>query len=134
MKKFLYIAMAAFMVTACNNDDDEPIGVITADTDFSGTFAQADQMGRPGINTVFTPTDADENEFNRTIPANMIAEFQPTFLNTVGGLYTAYGAMYENNVLGLDAAPTTTALALMFFRSRRMGISLILLIPVQVSL
>ncbi len=112
MKIFKYIGIAAFAVMAvsCNNDDDVATGG-GVDTDFSGTFAQEDQMGRPGINTVFTPTDADENQFNVTTPANQLS-FQPTFQSRVEAYYNAYGASYENNILGVDLPTLTTVLAI----------------------
>jgi hypothetical protein len=106
---FAVLALGALSIS-CDDDDDFEGRV--AETDFSGTFVQEDQMGRPGINTVFPTTDAEENQFNVTIPANGIATWQPTFQGKVEALYDAYGASYENNVLGLDAATLTTALSL----------------------
>jgi len=120
MKIFKYIlalTVVAALSVSCGNDDDVT-GGNPATTDFSGTFAQVDQMGRPGINTVFTPTAADENMFNVTIPANGIAMFQPTFQSRIEAYYAAYSATagttltYENNILGLDLPTLTTALAL----------------------
>ncbi|MGB3590053.1 MAG: DUF4331 family protein [Nonlabens sp.] len=113
MKNLKYIFSALMLgiaVAACSDDDDLP--GIGADTNFAGTFTQQDQMGRPGINTVFTTSESEENSFNRTIPARQIADFQPIFQSKVEALYTAYGATYENNILGLDAPTLTTALAL----------------------
>ena len=50
--KLYAIAMLMSLVAFnCNNDDDsisQPMG-----PDFSGTYAQQDQMGRPAVNTVF---------------------------------------------------------------------------------
>lgn len=119
MKIFKYIGIAAFalMAVSCNDDDDLPTdgGV---ETDFTGTFAQEDQMGRPGINTVFTPTDADENTFNVTTPANQLAAFQPTFQSRIEAYYAAYSQtagttlMYENNILTIDLPTLTTVLAI----------------------
>jgi hypothetical protein len=103
------VALAAITVS-CNDDDD--ITGNPALTDFSGTFVQEDQMGRPGINTVFPTTEADENAFNVTIPSNGIARWQPTFQAKVEGLYNAYGATYEENIIGLDLPTLTTALSL----------------------
>jgi len=103
------VALAAITIS-CNDDDD--LTGNPAQTDFTGTFAQEDQMGRPGINTVFPTTNADENEFNVTIPSNMIGRWQPTFQAKVEGLYNAYGATYENNILDLNLPTLTTALSL----------------------
>lgn len=48
--------------------------------------AQADQMGRPAINTVFNGSSADEEAFNVTAPA-----MQPT----------AMGGVFRDNVIGV---------------------------------
>lgn len=111
--------MLAMLATAiaCGDDDDGDVD-IDNDPDFSGTFAQEDQMGRPGINTVFTATEALENSFNRTIPSDMVADFQPDFQSRVEAYYAAYSntagttLTYETNILGLDLPTLTTALAL----------------------
>ncbi|BAO56073.1 DUF4331 family protein [Nonlabens marinus] len=109
--KYTIAAAALAMITiSCGNDDDITGNPVT--TDFTGTFVQEDQMGRPGINTVFPTTDADENAFNQTIPSNGINRWQPTFQDKVETLYNAYGASYENNILGLDLPTLTTALSL----------------------
>ena len=103
-------------VTSCSNDDDNVI--ITGDddggmvaVDFSGTFAQQDQMGRPGINTVLSGSTAIKNDFNVTIPSEQGAIFQPLFLDQAVALHAAFGASYETNILGLDAPTLTTILA-----------------------
>ena len=115
--KYISIAVFALFAASCNSDDD----LMTtggADTDFSGTFVQQDQMGRPGINTVFTPTESDENMFNVTTPANQLGAFQPTFQSRIEAYYAAYSNTagttleYENNILGVDLATLTTVLAI----------------------
>lgn len=110
IKYAMALVAIASITISCNDDDDFTGEPVT--TDFSGTFVQEDQMGRPGINTVFPTTNAEENEFNVTIPANQIARWQPTFQSKVEALYNAYGATYQNNILGLDLPTLTTALAL----------------------
>jgi hypothetical protein len=55
--------------------------------------AQADQMGRPAINTVFNGTAADKELFNVTAPAD-----QPT----------ASGGKFTNNVINVLVALSTT--------------------------
>ena len=104
------IALGLTLVN-CSNDDD-----VTADPpvemlDFSGTFAQEDQMGRPGIATVFPTTADEENSFNVTIPSQMTTNFQQIFEDKLNGLHAAFGVQYENNVLGLDATTLTTILS-----------------------
>jgi hypothetical protein len=113
MKIFKYILAAAVMATitvSCESDDDV-IGV-QATTDFTGTFTTQDQMGRPGINTVLSGSDANKNNFNITTPAGQLAAFSGEFNNTLGAYYNAYGASFENNILGLDQAQTTAVLSL----------------------
>ncbi len=111
----LAVAITASIIS-CSDDDDFTANTVT--TDFTGTFVQQDQMGRPGINTVFPTTEAEENAFNVTIPANGISRWQPTFQSKVEALYAAYSNTagvtlnYENNILGLDLPTLTTALAL----------------------
>jgi hypothetical protein len=120
MKIFKYIGLAAMVATftiSCDDDDDAPTGPVVT-TNFTGTFVQEDQMGRPGINTVFTPTEAAENAFNVTPPATQIANFQATFQARVEAYYAAYSNTagttleYENNILGVDLPVLTTVLAL----------------------
>ncbi len=100
----------AIGLVSCNNDD-EGVGPVVLSIDFSGTFAQQDQMGRPGINTVLSGTSEIKNNFNVTIPSEQGAVFQPLFLNQAVALHDAFGATYETNILGLDATTLTTILA-----------------------
>lgn len=78
----------------------------TAGLDFSGTYAQEDQMGRPGINTVFG-TSGMKDAYNTTIPSAMGAAFQASFQANLIALNPAY----TTNALGLDATTFTTVLA-----------------------
>ncbi|WP_271766078.1 DUF4331 family protein [Aquimarina algiphila] len=108
-----YITATLLLViglTSCNNDD-EGIIIVEPTLDFSGTFAQEDQMGRPGINTVFSATPEIENNFNVTIPSEQGAAFQSLFETQLAGLHSAFGATYENNILNLDITTLTTVLA-----------------------
>ncbi len=92
----------------------DPCGV--NDLDFSGTYAQEDVMGRPGINTVFSGADDVKNDFNTTIVSDRAA-FQPTFEATLEAYHDVYGDAlgvdldYEANILTLDAPTFTTVLA-----------------------
>ncbi|KQC34587.1 hypothetical protein AAU57_08995 [Nonlabens sp. YIK11] len=116
--KYMVLALAVSALAISCNDDDDITDPITASTDFTGTFVQEDQMGRPGINTVFPTTNAQENAFNVTIPANQISQWQGVFSDKVDGLYAAYSNTagttleYETNILGLNQTLLTTALAL----------------------
>lgn len=116
--KYAILAVAVAAIAVSCSDDDDVTPPVVASTDFTGTFVQQDQMGRPGINTVFPFTGAQKDAFNVTIPANGISQWQGVFSDKVDALYAAYsntaGATltYENNILGLDQATLTTALAL----------------------
>lgn len=87
----------------CSNDDDV---MQTSGPDFSGTYAQEDQMARPAINTVFVST-GNKDAFNATVPSNQGAAFQSAFQSKL----LALNAGYTTNALGLDAATFTSVLA-----------------------
>ena len=80
------------------------------DPDFSGTYAQVDHMGRPGINTVLSNSGI-KDAHNTTVVADMQAAFQGPFLDQAVALHAAFGVEYENNILGLDAVTLTSVLA-----------------------
>ncbi|MAO09652.1 MAG: hypothetical protein CMC07_01855 [Flavobacteriaceae bacterium] len=135
MKTYKYITILLAICTSmvfvqCSDDDDNVIDVATCNDeikngdeegvdcggsacepcaealDFSGTYSQEDQMGRPGINTVFG-TDGMKNAFNTTIPSEMGAQFQADFEAKL----LALNPNYTTNALGLDATTFTTVLA-----------------------
>lgn len=112
--KYTILAVAVASLAVSCNDDDDITGGGVANTDFTGLFVQEDQMGRPGINTVFPIEEADENAFNTTVPSDGISRWQDTFEDTVDALYGAYGADYDDepNILGINLEVTTTVLAL----------------------
>ena len=152
LKFSIPVLLAVFALTGCNNDDDrmEPMAIVTcndgvmngdeegvdcggsacepcADStapDFTGTFAQVDHMGRPGINTTLS-ADMDgmpsvKDAHNVTIPSEMVATFQAGFQARLEQYHDVYAnklgldpmdVNYENNILGLDAATLTTVLA-----------------------
>jgi len=76
------------------------------DIDFTGTYAQEDQMGRPGINTVFGSSGM-KDAFNTTIPSEIGAIFQQPFEDKL----LALNAGYTTNLAGLDATTFTTVLS-----------------------
>ncbi|MDX1685237.1 MAG: DUF4331 family protein [Saprospiraceae bacterium] len=92
----------AFATTSCEDDNND----MDPDPDFSGTYMQSDQLGRPAINTVFV-SSSNKDEFNTTIPSNMVAGFQSNFENKL----LALNPGYTTNALGLDAETFTTVLA-----------------------
>lgn len=104
--KLMAIAvLVSFSAFNCSDDDDNtPMGEVLPN--FTGTYTQEDQMGRPAINTVFVDM-ADKNAFNRTIPSNQDAAFQTKFQNKL----LALNPNYTTNALGFTAEAFTTALA-----------------------
>ncbi|NHN24871.1 DUF4331 domain-containing protein [Flavobacterium jejuense] len=99
---FASLIIASFIV-GCSDDDsvsyEQPL-------DFSGTYTQQDQMGRPAINTVFV-SSANKDAFNTTTPSSMNASFQSAFENQL----LALNPNYTTNLLGLDAPSFTGVLA-----------------------
>ena len=98
--------VSLLFLTQCSKDDesDNP-------PDFSGTYAQQDQMGRPAINTVFV-SSGSKDAFNTTIPSNQNADFHAMFELNLQDLSPAYTNPGDMNVLGLDAATFSNLLAI----------------------
>tara|TARA_R100000935_G_C2821390_1_gene159957 strand:+ start:768 stop:1394 length:627 start_codon:yes stop_codon:yes gene_type:complete len=130
LKTLFAVVLTALLFVQCENDDDNVITQITCSDgimngeetdvdcggpdcepcgetlDFSGTYVQEDQMGRPGINIIFG-TEGFKDAYNVTVPSEMQAAFQDKFeekLLTVNPAYTT-------NILGLDAEEFTTLLS-----------------------
>jgi hypothetical protein len=87
--------------------------------DFSGTFVQEDVMGRPGVNTVFSGTNAVKNDYNVTLVSDR-SVFNDIFEATLELYYDVYAVAleidpldfnYETNILGLDAMTFSSFLA-----------------------
>lgn len=93
---FIIVAM-----TSCKDDDTTteptPMG-----PDFSGTYIQADQMGRPAVNTVFINPDM-KDKFNTTIPSEQAAAFEAMIKTNLEAVSPAYGNTGDKNLLGLGA-------------------------------
>ncbi|MBT8376228.1 MAG: DUF4331 family protein [Winogradskyella sp.] len=108
--KFLAFAvLASLTVLSCNNDDDNmPTG--PTGPNFTGTYAQEDQMGRPAVNTVFVSSGSKDN-FNVTVPSQQSASFQTMFQTNLEGLSPAYNNDTDANALGLTSAQFTGLLA-----------------------
>ncbi|MBO0329462.1 DUF4331 family protein [[Muricauda] lutisoli] len=119
------------LVIGCSNDDngtymdeDMMMGDDMMGVDFTGTYAQVDHLGRPGINTTLSYDMEGEasikDAHNTTIPSEMSAVFQMGFQARLEQYHDVYALKlgldpadvdYENNILGLDAATLTTVLA-----------------------
>lgn len=87
-----------FILGSCKKDDDPVAPTVY--------YQQADQFGRPAINTVFVAS-ADKDGFNTTTPSTMGAAFQSKFQARL----LALNAGYTTNLLGLNAAAFTGVLA-----------------------
>ncbi|MEO1030545.1 MAG: DUF4331 family protein [Bacteroidota bacterium] len=108
IKLFTVTMIMSMVAYNCSNDDDNtnnPTG-----PDFSGTYVQQDQMGRPAVNTVFVSSGM-KDAFNTTIPSQQNAAFQNMFQNNLEALSPAYGNPGDANALGLDATGFTGLLA-----------------------
>jgi len=102
----LSLACGIFMFQSCSDEETTtPSG-----PDFSGTYEQEDQMGRPAINTVFIPS-AQKDAYNTTVPANQASNYRATIQAGLEGLSPAYANPGDANALGLDAAAFAGVLA-----------------------
>jgi hypothetical protein len=111
--KTIKIVMLTILASAlsfnCSNDDDGSTPTPSG-PDFSGTYTQNDQMGRPAVNTVFVSASS-KNTFNTTIPSEQNAAFQSMFQTNLTALSPAYANPGDQNALGQDAATFTGLLA-----------------------
>lgn len=110
IKLFAVAILASMTAINCSNDDDNVTG--PTGPNFTGTYAQEDQMGRPAINTVFVNAGM-KDAFNTTIPSNMGAAFQADFQTKLETLSPAFDPANPDdaNALGLTAAAFTGVLA-----------------------
>lgn len=95
--------IGAILLISCSDDDSNDM---MNNPDFSGTYMQQDQMGRPAINTVFV-SSANKDNFNTTVPSMMGTSYQAVFQTQLMALNPGY----TTNLLGFDAATFTGALA-----------------------
>lgn len=110
-KILLATAIAITTFSSCKKDKNED----TFDT--SGTFTQKDQMGRPGVNTVFIGA-ARKEEFNVTPPSAMSAAFKPDITakltafgftqNALGQTKDQFASLLATDVLNVKLNGTTT--------------------------
>ena len=99
------VSLTMFNCSKDNNDTASPMG-----PDFTGTYTQQDQMGRPAVNTVFV-SSSSKDAFNVTTPSKQNAMFQSMFQSNLEALSPAYANVGDKNALGLDAATFTGLLA-----------------------
>lgn len=108
IKLFAIAILVSMTAYNCSDDDDNTI--IPTGPDFSGTYAQQDQMGRPAVNTVFVSSGM-KDAFNTTIPSEQGAAFQSMFQTNLEGLSPAFANPGDANALGQDSATFTGLLA-----------------------
>lgn len=89
LKNYLFWLTALAFFAACKKHSPELQ---------SPFFDQADQMGRPAINTVFIGAP-DKDKFNQTIPTLMAAAFGSEMKSSL----LALNPGYTTNLLGLNA-------------------------------
>ena len=112
MKTIKYICMSllvSIFLIGCSSDDDNNNN-LPSEPDFSGVYAQEDQMGRPAVNTVFVSASS-KDMFNVTIPSQQDASFQTQFETNLTAISPAYANPGDTNALGMDASTFTSVLA-----------------------
>ncbi|WP_299103514.1 DUF4331 family protein [uncultured Winogradskyella sp.] len=107
IKLFAIAILVSMTAYNCSDDDDV---TVPSGPDFSGTYTQEDQMGRPAVNTVFVSSGM-KDAFNTTIPSEQDAAFQSMFQTNLEGLSPAYNEPTDANALTLTSAQFTGLLA-----------------------
>ena len=103
MKLFSIILVSGTLILgACHNDNNNNTPAATV------YYQQADEFGRPAINTVFNVA-ADKDAFNTTPMTSMNTTFQPRFQSHLLALNPAFDD--STNLLGLTSATFTGVLA-----------------------
>jgi len=136
--KYMILSLCAVtMFVACDKDDDNTVAQATCSDgimngtetgidcggascqpcedaeqpeapDFSGTYAQVDFMGRPGINTVLNTGDT-KDAYNAAQPSTFVDSYRQGFEDRLEGLHDVYAELlslnpedvnYEPNILG----------------------------------
>lgn len=108
IKLFAIAILVSTTAFNCSDDDDNMTG--PTGPNFSGTYVQQDQMGRPAVNTVFTSSGM-KDAFNTTIPSEQGAAFQSMFQTNLEALSPAYNSPTDANALTLTSAQFSGLLA-----------------------
>ena len=106
--KFKMIALAVVTAVVSVNCDDNNNDAPAASANFSGTYVQQDQMGRPAVNTVFVASGSTKDEFNATVPSLMGAKYSSVFKARLEALN---GGAYAGNALGQNGTQFAGLLA-----------------------
>ena len=94
--------------TSCAPCEEGGGEMMVTPPDFSGTYAQVDFMGRPGINTVLSIPDV-KDAYNQAVPSTIAEFYQKDFENRLEGLHDVYAELlgldpedvnYQPNILG----------------------------------
>lgn len=109
IKRISFAVALSVLAFNCSSDDDNNM-IENMDPDFSGTYVQQDQMGRPAVNTVFV-SSSSKDQFNVTIPSEQNGLFQSMFQTNLEGLSPAFANAGDQNALGQDSAAFTSLLA-----------------------
>lgn len=97
----MVLSLIVLLFSACKDDKtEEPQPKMGPD--FSGTYMQADQMGRPAVNTVFINSDK-KDEFNTTVPSAQGGAFTNMIKTNLEALSPAYNSPDDKNALGLTS-------------------------------
>ena len=101
------IAIAVLIsLTAYNcSDDDAPTGPTAPN--FTGTYIQQDQMGRPAVNTVFV-SSGYQAMFQTNLEALSPAYNTPTDANALGLTSAQFSGFLATDVLNVSLDGTTT--------------------------
>lgn len=108
IKYIFTLFLITSVLTSCDDFENEVI--FDELPDFSGTYSQDDQMGRPAVNTVFV-SSGSKDAFNTTVPSMQGAAFQSMFQTNLEALSPAFANPGDQNALGLTSAAFTTLLA-----------------------
>lgn len=103
------MTIAVLVSLTAYNCSDNDVDMVSG-PDFTGIYAQEDQMGRPAVNTVFV-SSGSKDMFNTTAPSAQNAAFQSMFQTNLEALSPAFANPGDTNALGLTSAAFTGVLA-----------------------
>ncbi len=146
LKIFFVLLISSFLFIQCVDDDDNnnvidqencDDGIQNGDEEgvdcggsvcppcedgalnFDGIFVQEDVLGRPGVNTIFSGSNAVKNDYNVSVVSNRDS-FQPIFEDILEGYHDIYAIAleipvedlnYETNILNWNAQIFTKIMA-----------------------
>lgn len=90
----------------CGGSNCAPCEDAIGGIDFSGTYMQEDQVGRPAVSIVYV-TSGLRDAYNTTIPSELTTDFQQDMQANL----VVHNPAFTTNILGQDAAAFTTLLS-----------------------